>query len=115
MRPNLVVVSTPFLHLLAGVVKRQKPVLVQALSPELPVERLDVGVVCRLPWPGEVERDVIDISPQVEIPGNEFAAIARREEGLSIGYGRARSLHIAQRVAITGSQGLNSGFARPHR
>jgi hypothetical protein len=31
-------------------------------------------------------------------------AVARREEGLPTGYGHARSLQIAQRVAITGSQ-----------
>lgn len=45
MGSNLVVVSTPILHFLAGVVKRQEPVLVQALRAELAVERLDVGVV----------------------------------------------------------------------
>lgn len=44
MRSNLVVVSTPFLLFLAGVVKAQKPVLVQALGRELAVERLDVRI-----------------------------------------------------------------------
>src|SRR6056297_2506231 len=41
---------------------------------------------------------------QAEQAVGELLAIARREEGLPIGYGRARSLQIAQRVAITGSQ-----------
>ena len=41
---------------------------------------------------------------QAEQAVGEGLAVARREEGLPIGYGRARSLQIAQRVAITGSQ-----------
>lgn len=41
--------STPFLHLLAGVVKAQEPVLVQALGPEFAVEGLDIRIVGGLP------------------------------------------------------------------
>ena len=42
VRPDLVVVSAPFLHFLAGVVKPQEPVLVRALGPELAIERRDI-------------------------------------------------------------------------
>lgn len=51
VRTDLIVVSTPMLHLLAGVVKGQEPVGVQAFRAELAVERLDEGVVGRLAWP----------------------------------------------------------------
>jgi hypothetical protein len=42
----------------------------------------------------------------VPVPGllRELDAVARREEGLLVVYGHARSPQIAQRVAITGSQ-----------
>jgi hypothetical protein len=40
---------------------------VQAFGPELAVERLDVAVVHRLSWSGEVERDATVIGPQIEI------------------------------------------------
>lgn len=41
VRTDIVVVSTPMLHLPPGVVKGQEPVGVQALRPELTVEGLD--------------------------------------------------------------------------
>src|SRR6056297_4328790 len=101
---DLVVVSTPILQLLASIGKAHEPVRVQAFRPELRIERLDEAVVGRLAGAGEVQRDVVGIGPKIEVPGDEFAAVARREEGLPVGYGRARSPQIAQRVAITGSQ-----------
>ena len=54
VRSDLAVVSTPFLHFLAGVVKAKEPVLLQALGPELAVERLDVRIVGGFAGPGEV-------------------------------------------------------------
>lgn len=44
MRTILIIVSTPILHLFAGIRKRQEPVHTQALRPEVPVKCLDVGV-----------------------------------------------------------------------
>ena len=44
MRPILIVVSTPILHLFAGVRKGEEPVGVQTFRPELAVERLDERV-----------------------------------------------------------------------
>ena len=72
MRPILVVVSAPLLQLFAGICKRQEPVCVQALRPEPPVERFDVGIVCRLAGPGEVQRDVVGIGPQVQVAADEL-------------------------------------------
>ena len=45
MWPNLIVVSTPILHLFAGVRKGQEPMLVQAFRSEAAVECLDKGIV----------------------------------------------------------------------
>ena len=55
MGPDCVVVLTPFLHLHAGIVKRQEPMGVETLGPELAVERLDervvdVGLFTLLSW-----------------------------------------------------------------
>jgi hypothetical protein len=57
---------------LPRVVKRQEPVGVQTLRPELPVEGLDEGVARRLPRTGEVEHDVLLVGPEVEIPADEL-------------------------------------------
>ena len=75
VRSNPVIVSTPFLHFLPGVVKAHEPVSVQTFGPELAVERLDEGVVGRLAGPGEVERHAFRVGPQVEIAGDELGAL----------------------------------------
>lgn len=49
VRPILVVVSDPSLHLFGRIRKRQEPVHVQALTSEATIERLDEGVVGGLP------------------------------------------------------------------
>jgi hypothetical protein len=67
MRAHLVVISAPILHLFSRIGKRQEPVGVQVLRPEVTVEGLDVGVVgwsCSGPeiapslwrWPGHRHR-----------------------------------------------------------
>ena len=43
----VLIVSTPILHLFAGIRKGQEPMVVQAFCPEAAVERLDEGVVGR--------------------------------------------------------------------
>lgn len=48
MGPDFVVVSTPILHFLPGVVKVQEPVRVQAFGSELAVEGFDEAIVRRL-------------------------------------------------------------------
>ena len=72
---DLVVVPTPSIQLFPAVGKAHEPVRVQALGPELRIERLDEAVIRRFPGAREVQRDVVRISPQVEIAGDEFAAI----------------------------------------
>lgn len=52
-----------------------KPRLQKAFCPEAPVEGFDVGVVCRLSRPGEVERDALRAGPQVEVSGDELGPL----------------------------------------
>lgn len=54
--------------------------------------------------PGEVVADGEHPQRLCDAAGSVSASMVRREEGLPIGYRRARSPRIAQRVAITGSQ-----------
>jgi len=75
VRANLVVVSTPMLHLPAGVVKRQETVGVQTFCPELAVERLDERVVGRLPRTGAVQRNAALIGPDIAISRDELGAL----------------------------------------
>ncbi len=45
---------------------------VQALRPEAAVEGLDERVVGRLARPREVQHDVVLVSPQIEVAGDEL-------------------------------------------
>src|SRR5579862_2346718 len=67
MRPDFVIVSTPILHFLPGVVKAQEPMRVQAFAPELAVEGFNEAIVRRLARPREVEHDTLLVSPDIEI------------------------------------------------
>lgn len=75
MRLILIVVSTPILHLLAGVRKRQEQMRVQTFRPELAVEGFDEAIIGRLSGPRKAERVAISIGSQVKITEDEFAAI----------------------------------------
>ena len=48
---------------------------VEALGAKSAIERLDERVVRRLARPGEVERDVVLIRPQIEVAGDELGAL----------------------------------------
>jgi hypothetical protein len=78
MWPDFVVVSTPILHFLPGVVKAQEPVRVQAFVSELAIEGFDEAVVRGLARPGEVENDTALIGPQIEIARDELGARSTR-------------------------------------
>ena len=75
MRPILIVVSAPILHLFTRIGKRQKPVLVQTLGPKAAVERFDIRIVGGLAGTGEVERDTPGIRPQIQVTADELRAL----------------------------------------
>ena len=79
----LVVVSTPSLAFFPCLVEAHEPVGVQALGPELAVERLDEGVVGRFAWPAEVERDAFDVRPEIEFLADELRSVVHAD-GLRI-------------------------------
>ena len=83
MRADLVMVSEPILHLFARICKCQEPVGVQTLRPESTVERLDVCIVRRLPWPGEVECYALCIGPEIKIAADKLDALVDTD-GLGI-------------------------------
>jgi hypothetical protein len=71
----LVVVIMPILQFFLCVCKAQKPVSIQTFCSEATIEGFDEGIVGRLSWSGEVERDSPLISPQVQIVGDELGAL----------------------------------------
>ena len=64
--PFFVVVSAPILHFFLRVRKAQEPVGIEAFLPEASVERLDKGIVGRLPGAAEVEPDLMRPGPVVQ-------------------------------------------------
>jgi hypothetical protein len=77
VRSLLIVVSAPSLQLFGRVCKRQEPVGVQALGPELAVDGLDEGIVRGLSRPAEPA-------------GSAQRIQARRPSGRPTDRGRAR-------------------------
>ena len=75
MRSHLVVVSAPSLAVSRCVVAAHEPVLVQALRPELAVERLDERIVRSPAGSAEVERDAAGVRPQIQVARDELAAL----------------------------------------
>ena len=75
VRTNLVVVSTPSLQLFPRICKRQEPVGVQALLPELAVECFNKRIISWLAGSAKVQGNLVHIGPQIEIAGNKFAAV----------------------------------------
>ena len=75
MGSYFVVLPPPILQFPPRVVERQEPVRIQALRPQAPIERLDESVVRRLPRPAEIQRDVVLVSPQIEVARDEFGSL----------------------------------------
>jgi len=70
--PIFVIVLPPTFDLVPGIIQAEEPVLVEAFLPEPTVEGLDIGIVCRLPWPGKVQRNVIPISSEIDVLRDKF-------------------------------------------
>ena len=81
MWPHLVIVSTPSLAFSNRIVEAHEPVLVQAFSAELAVDAFDECVVGRRTGPREVQHDALHVRPQVEISGDELAALIDPDRG----------------------------------
>lgn len=71
----MIVASTPSVQLFAGVFEAQEPASIEAHNPELAVESFYERVVGRLAWTRDVERDVVLISPKIEIAKVKLRAL----------------------------------------
>lgn len=71
----LIVIDPPFFDAGTGVAHGQEPGGVETLLAQSAVERFDVGVVGRLPWPGEVQLNLVEVGPLVEEPPGELGAV----------------------------------------
>ena len=69
MRTELVVVPSPALNFVSGVLQRHTPVHVQAVVPEAAVEGFDMRVVRRRARTGVIELDLVEVRPGVLCPG----------------------------------------------
>ena len=69
------IVPSPGLNFPFRILQRQKPVSIQALVPEAPVEALDDGIVRRLPGPGEAQAHATLIGPPIRILRHELGTV----------------------------------------
>ena len=65
---ELVVVPSPALYFVSGVLQRHKPVHVQAFVTVTAVEGLDVRIVRRYAGAGIIELDFVEVRPGVQRP-----------------------------------------------
>jgi len=77
VRADVVVVEPPGFDRLARVVERRKPVRVETLKAELPVEALDEGILIRLTWLDETQCDAVLLGPGEERSTREFRPVVR--------------------------------------
>ena len=73
--PHLVVVPPPGRNLLARLVQRLEPVLVEALVPEAPVEALDVAVLHGPSWLDQEMPHAMGLRPADEGPAGELRTV----------------------------------------
>ncbi len=83
MRPALIAVPAQGLGRRSRLSDRGKPVEVETLVPERPVQTLDVGVVRRRSRAREVHPRLVKIRPQINNLTGELRSIAHRECGWS--------------------------------
>ena len=81
MWPILVVVLAPVFDRLPCLSKGDKPVLIQALLAQSPVEAFDESIVCRLSWPAELKLYAMVMCPGVKRLGDELAAVVPSKSG----------------------------------
>jgi len=72
MGTHFILVSTPILAYPTLFVEAGEPAGVQALRPELAVQRFNEGVVRRFARPAEVEDDAPTIGPEIKIFRDEL-------------------------------------------
>lgn len=112
MSAHLIIVSPPTLAFSDRIVKAHEPVLVQTLRPELAVEAIDERVIGRRTKPRAVQRDALHVCPQIEVSGDELAAVINPDRGRISNSPQTR----ASTSMTSGARKLNGGTtARENR
>ena len=75
MWTELVVVPSPALYFVSGIIQRHKPVHVQAFIPEAAVEGCNMRIVRRRSGPGIIQLDLVEVRQGVQCPGDELRLI----------------------------------------
>jgi len=75
VRSFLIVLSPISRAFRTRIVQRQEPVLVDALGPNLSIERFHEGIVGRLAGSREVQRHAVAPDPQIEIARDELRTV----------------------------------------
>ena len=115
MRALRVVVGSPGFDQISGMGDVVEQRLVQKLVPHSAVGTFDEAVLHGLARCDVVPLNLVLCAPLQDRVRGQFGAVALREPALLIGYGRARSPQIAQRMAITGSQVSTVVLHKPPR
>ena len=95
VRPILIVLLFPNLQLCPRIRQILEPVHVQALLPQAPVERLNVGIIRRLARPRELQGNLVGIRPEIyQAPGKFWTIVTTDGVGLAPGLNEAiQDLH----------------------
>src|SRR5512138_802243 len=83
VRPMLVVVPAPGCNQDTGLGQRRKPMVVQALIPEPPVEALNERVLGRLPGLDQLELNSMLASPLIQCPAGKLRSLVS-PDGLGV-------------------------------
>ena len=76
MWPHGVVIHAPRFNHRLRLRDADKPMLIEALVPKLPVEALDVRVFDRLAGPNEAELDPVRVRPRFECPARKLGPLS---------------------------------------
>nr|WP_263625768.1 hypothetical protein [Stappia indica] len=74
-----IVVSTPILHLFAGIRNGVEPMDVEAFRLELAIEGFDEAIVRWFARPREVECDIVRTRPEINVAGGELVPVVDRD------------------------------------
>src|SRR5258706_13887503 len=75
----LIIIPSPGIDLLFGILDRLEPMSVQALLAELPVEGFVDGIVRGLASAVEVDLHVVRVRPKIHFPPGELPSLVTRD------------------------------------
>jgi hypothetical protein len=73
--PFFAAIPPPSFDLVLGIIQAKKPVLIEVFLPEPAIKGFEISVIRRLPRPGEIQSDMILISPKIDVFRDELRAV----------------------------------------